>query len=469
MRLELSKAAATFALAAAACAPSAHLGGDHPAEVTRISDIPPERTIELDLLFVIDNSANMAVRQESLAMSLDRLLSHLEFVPGQLASVHVGVTSTDLGVGRFAGEVPCGVDGDSGRLLVPAGLTDDDARFLRHLPRAGGGFDANYAPEDPGAPEYLQLVSAVSDMLRLGEDGCEYEQPLEAMRRVFTASPEGAAFRRQDAALAVVFLTDKDDCSALTDALFDPHNEHFSHNSPSFRCFEEGVVCDGDDVYLPGQREGCAPNRRSSYVADVRPYVDFLQDIQTDPSRLVVAGVMGDAGLVHVELEMDGSPQLAPACAGATGAGVYPPVRLQAFVDGFPGAGELASLCDPVEPLGELHRIGRELRKAIGTSCLDGKLRDMVPSRPGLQPQCEVRLDGAPIARCPLDPDPVVGDEPCFALDHDAEVCGDFHSQLALRILLPGMSEIPQATPEHALGLPVGHAATVDCVIDRDW
>jgi hypothetical protein len=55
----------------------------------------------VDLLFVVDSSGSMADEQALLKAQLSALMQTLRDMPGGLSDLHIGVTSTDLGVGMY--------------------------------------------------------------------------------------------------------------------------------------------------------------------------------------------------------------------------------------------------------------------------------------------------------------------------------------------------------------------------------
>jgi hypothetical protein len=82
---------------------------------------------------------------------------------------------------------------------------------------------------------------------QVGTGGCGFESPLEAARWALDpARKANPGFLRPDSLLALIFVTDEDDCSAKNPKLFDPNQGGL--NDPlgpltSFRCFELGVDC----------------------------------------------------------------------------------------------------------------------------------------------------------------------------------------------------------------------------------
>lgn len=418
--------------------------GDAPgtAERALVVDVPPQLAERLDVLFVVDNSETMYDEQMGLEMAFERLRGHLQFVSGGMPDLHVGVVSTDLGVGE-AQVAGCTTEGDGARLQHASlygdclGPTDP---FIRDE-LAGDMRVRNY---DGDLTETFGCIS------QLGEAGCRYEQPLESMRLALDRGHVyNSGFLRDDAILAVVFLTNEDDCSAWNPALYDPLLDGASEGS-KYRCFRHGVQCLGDDVREEGHFEGCEPRADSGFMPHVDEYVDFLLDPtdrglgKPDPMRqVVVTGMIGDTALGEVEIHLDGEgePQLLPTCAASDTDQVYPAVRLQSFLDGFTAGSQISSLCN-TEPTGALSSTGREIRKRLGTICLDGPIADVDATTAGRQVDCNVLIrwpdPRAPKTALPACDQPWMPEDssgsPCYTIKTGPETCGDFPTQLALDV-----------------------------------
>ncbi len=428
--------------------PIVPIGSDPGSRYLQVVDIPPIMTDSLDLLFVVDNSETMAGRQLALKYSFARLLSYLEFAEGGLPDLHVGVVSTDMGVGDEP--VPgCSFAGDQGRLQAAPrlnGCPTLDGSFLRDY-RDGDDRDTNFGE--------LPLDEAFSCISTLGTGGCQFEQPLEAMRRALDGSnPANDGFLRPDAALGVVILTDEDDCSVFDPTMFAP--DQYGEIS-KFRCFANGVTCEGDDVRIVGEYHDCHAKLNSDYMYSVGGYSRFVSDLKFDPESVVVAGIIGDASLVEVAADLDDQPQLVPACE-SDGALAYPAVRLADFLKDTRAGSEVASLCGD-KPLDALSSTALQLRKSLGTRCLDGPVLDVDDDTPGLQVDChvyDVAPDGTrtelPECERPYMPDTstVV---PCYAIKQGPGECGDFQSaqQLSLQVWR-GDWDIGQPFGTHTIG-----------------
>lgn len=293
-------------------------------------DVQPAR--DLDILYVFDNSPGRGT-YDQMASQLGVLQTRLAGVDGQLPSLHVGVVTTDLGTRSRLDPQPgppighCAGDGDAGKLATfNAGLSFGN--FLEDLRGPGGTRIRNF---DSGlVPELARLTDPAPGT---ANTGCEFPQPLEAMRRALdpATNPD---FIRPGAVLAIVFLTSQDDCSLARGAMLDPFDTSLGP-SLAFRCTEQGVICDPDDPRKPGTHTGCRPRERSAFLVDVSEYQTFLAHYKPDPRDVVVSAVAGPRS--PFEVRNDGAPALAPSCQGAGGS-ARPAVRIGALVDRFGGA-----------------------------------------------------------------------------------------------------------------------------------
>lgn len=400
-------------------------------------DIPVGVNRALDLLFVIDNSGSMAQEQASLLVNFNRLVQVLQTVEGGLPDLHIGVISTDMGVGRFDAIANCSDSGDDGRLQATPrseGCEPPSGSFIIDVAEPDGSRRRNYSGD---------LSSTFACIADLGTQGCGFEQPLAAMRRALDGSqPINSGFLRENAALMIVFITDEDDCSVPNDALFDTAQQSLSDPlGPlnSFRCFEFGVRCDPDQPRVAGPRQSCEAREDSEYVNGIEQYVTFLKGLKHDPSLVMVAGIIGNAEPVVVGLNDKGEPELAPSCSSASGEAA-PAVRLAQFLSKFPNRNTTTTVCN--EDLSDaLVLIAQSLAVTLGVPCLEGDI-DLEPNTPGLQTQCEVSdvrftgqdtQDEVPIPHC-LNVPPLANQLPCWHLIQDPAACFDTPSQAVIKV-----------------------------------
>ncbi len=256
-------------------------------------DIRPARS--LTLLLVIDDSGSMAEEQASLAAALPRLLRSLLLGYDEatllsfpaLDEIRLGVVTTDMGTGERGA---CGSRfGADGVLETGGDRSDPECMALYPTWLSFAGEEERFS--DQPRVDAACLIGA------LGTSGCGFEQPLEAALKALTPSTSGitfaagtvghgdgqnAGFVLPDGVLAVVTLTDEDDCSTTDPALFDDPSTTYGPNL-NLRCQEHA------DVLHPVER-----------------YVDGLVGLET--KGLVYASIAG----LPTDLVPDPSAPLAP-------------------------------------------------------------------------------------------------------------------------------------------------------------
>jgi len=350
---------------------------------------------ELDLLFVIDDSASTKDKQELFAQNFHNFVATLQALSPR-PNLHIGVvtSSVDLGVGIDQACHPTrGADGvlqnASRDPAQPCMATGD--RYLVDVARPDGSRMINYT--EP-------LDQALTCIAHVGDNGCGFEAPLEAMKRALDGSrPDNAGFLRPGAFLAVVILTDEDDCSA------DPQLFRLAPALPNeldFRCAREAYRCDQPiSPTAPGAYTGCTV-RHDGLLIDPRSYAQFLSGLQ-GPSRVAVAVIAGDpvADIRTGPIDMPFTQPLAlePSCH-ATINGAYaigrPAIRIDEFRASFGDRGLFESVCQS-DYSQAVAAIGALVTSAL-SPCLEGTLdtRDIDPASPGLQLDCAVSdLQGA--------------------------------------------------------------------------
>jgi hypothetical protein len=301
-------------------------GGQGPRDAAPKDDLGAAIQPELDVLFVIDNTRGMTVWVEALAryvhLTLDPILQ-VQPTP----DLHLGIITPDLGVGRFE-FLTCHPGGDSGALQNQnrcqpgpsgyAGLVNPEDRFLTYGSGPDGTLVANFTGD---VAEALLCYAPV-------EDGCGFEHQLASTWAALEGcngpggcgQPLNNGFLRPEARLAIIVLTDRDDCSAPPDTdLFDPAQTSLeSELGPmrTYRCFQFGVLCGGADPGRdPGPREDCVPGsfdpNPKHELIPVEDMVDSLKSLKPgDPRKIYVAVVAGPPGPVSVYIDENGVPAL---------------------------------------------------------------------------------------------------------------------------------------------------------------
>ena len=373
-----------------AAGPDAAIPDAAPPDAAECADPPCDWVValvnrDLDMLFVVDNSGSMAEEQANLVANFHHIVNLLENMEGGLPDLHVGVISTDVGAGPF-NISGCSATGDNGALQAAptsVGCSPPSGAFISDISDGAGGRIKNYTGT---------LGEVFGCIAKLGTDGCGFEQHLESMRRALNGSnPVNAGFLRHGASLAVIIITDEDDCSTKDSNMFDTSQD--SIDDPlgplsSFRCFEFGVVCDPDTPRTPGARTNCQPRDDSAYMYSIDPFVTFLKELKADPRQVVVAGIVGNPTPVTVGTDFNDNPTLDPSCVSASG-DADPAVRIDAFLSEFPEQYTITTICN--EDLSDaLTLIATRLVQTQDGRCLGGTLYDTDPVAAGTQFSCQV-------------------------------------------------------------------------------
>ena len=390
--------AALPALGLVGC-PNQELAPLEPCTVSGVTlNVPQEGVDKVDLLFVIDNSNSMAEEQQNLKAQLPRMVQVLTsgdkgdpnlpdderfFTP--VKSLQLGVTSTDLGAGGYdvtsmtaAGTTTCSTPED-GVLLNDVTIGTNGFQY-EDPPQSGNvvmvAGDPNCAsvsvpryqtfmpPGDPG-----MVAFDFGCVATLGVNGCGFEQQLEAMLKAVSPSSrddffgfsgangtvsrfgQGApggpntGFVRDDAVLAVVIVSDEEDCSVTEQGagMFDVRttvSPQFANEGVNLRC---GLHREDPNLVRPVAR-----------------YIEGLKALKPDnPDRIIFAGIVGvdaiyenesfDVMLQNTQFNFTGdvSQQGAlpnPACVTPQGR-AYPGERFIKVAQGFGPNGVIKSIC----------------------------------------------------------------------------------------------------------------------------
>ena len=399
-----------------------------------------EPVTDVDVLFVVDNSGSMIEEQENLAANFDKMIAALD---ASGINFRAGVISPDLGAGPYRELFCVDPNGDEGKLRTALETCDIE---LPHpwIEKTNG--ETNVPGND--------LTKAFSCLAKLGTEGCGYEQQLEAIRLALDENTN-PGFRRDHAGLAVVLISDEDDCSAEDLSLFDPSVEATQLLGPtkSTRCTTHGLRCSGENPNEVGvSYENCVPSE--DYLYPVQPYVDFIENLK--PNRNVVVAAItgtltypdGHRGLRLRIDPLDGLPVASPSCEGGTGAAT-PPIRIAEFVNGFGARGRLHSICSgnfspALSDIGQM--VAAELQARF---CMEHKAADSNPETPVVEPLCRsVTVEGLG----DIPPCTPTTTDPCYVIDVDSTACDQDQSRLRIR--------------NAATHLTVGATITAECLVD---
>jgi hypothetical protein len=305
-------------------------GTTMPMGMTPPSCVPPTpspnpKPVKIDLLFMIDNSSSMADKQDIVALAVPDLVNRLvdpvcvdavtgaqlgprrpdgtcangviEF--GPVGDIHIGIITSSLG-GHGASGV-CDTsdsrtyahDDDRGHLVARAPMdvpvpTFQNKGFLSWNPTGGGA--SNVA--DVTTP-FVSMVKGV------GQHGCGYEAQLEAIYRFLidpipydtitldkTQTPLGVAvptgvdatvvqqradFLRPDSLVAVIMVTDENDCSIVDSG------QNFYAIVPPSGSPAKSILSHGTSACLTNPNDRCCVNCLQTPPAGCPPTQDDPQ------------------------------------------------------------------------------------------------------------------------------------------------------------------------------------------------
>ena len=301
-----------FALVLAAC----HDSNSSLPDSTVVADAPFGTRTKVDVLFVIDDSTTTLAKQYALRTRFGSLEQALvQRAIDQPLDYHLGAITADLGAAQTT-VATCHPDGDGAKLQAfgkaePQNCGEfnlTNGNFISYNQRTGGAPDTNFTG-------VTALADALTCITAVGNDGCDYPQPLEAAYRALhdTTILENEGFLRSDAMLVIVWVTDGDDCSAPTDSdLFDGTITSYGALR-RFRCTNYGVTCNGSLAPYAssgGPLTGCtAAANPPGKLNDVSQYITYFTEaavaggLKDDPRDVVLVAFDAPTEPFDVELQ----------------------------------------------------------------------------------------------------------------------------------------------------------------------
>jgi hypothetical protein len=396
-------------------------------------------TRALDILFMVDNSSSMTSMQAALAAGFTSFMNVIDSLPGGTPDLHIGVVSSDMGAGDGNSIAGCTVGGDNGVLqnTPRGGCTDTTlapgARYITlGLDPVTGDRITNY-----GSSSLAQVFGCIA---QLGAEGCGFEHQLSSVRHALDpklAPPQNAGFLRPDAFLAVILLSNEDDCSApAASPLFDPTSSMLMSKygpTDNFVCNEFGHLClvngslQAPSRYEAATYDGCVSNDHGM-LDSVADFIATLRGLKSDPAKVFVATIAGPPTPYTVTLkaapvaDTGPWPFMAHSCGDPSAPdGIFadPAVRLNQVSQSLGAHGTFESICngDMSGPLGDIATL---MANPLGPACIPP------PAAPGLGCTVVDRwTDGggthqATVLPACADPTATI---PCWSLVDDA-ACG---------------------------------------------
>ena len=337
-------------------------GGFEPG---RVSDV------DVDLVFVVDSSGSMADEQLNLTTNFPRMVTALgsgdldgdgveDFPP--VRNLRVAVVSTDLGVGVRRSSCE-DTDGDDGVFRTAPGYPRRcDASYPAFLSFSPGGDLGSFADD-------------FHCLARVGTRGCGVEQPLEAALKALTPSTSetrfifgsdrghgdgaNAGFLRPESILAILFVTDEDDCSFHDPALWRLDSATYTGD---LRCVDYE-----DEALHPIGRyvEGFRALRRDPDRLVIGAITGVPADLVPDPETIDYESILADERMTRRRNPaFPGSLQASCAVMGVAAA--EPPVRIVRMLRELSDNAVVQSICsDSFEPalIAITSRLGRAIRR----------------------------------------------------------------------------------------------------------
>jgi hypothetical protein len=436
-------------------------GGDPAIEINK----------DVDILFVIDNSGSMGEEQAILAANIGSFINVLEADDVE-ANYRIGITTTDMGNPWCP---PGSTTPEMGHLVMSSCKTRlADFLFndvvdvqdlacndictlgeseLEILPTTTD-VDATPKPRPwleriagkKNIPSTTSTAAAFACFGPQGINGCGFESPLEAMYyavvRAQTDTEEDYGFIRDYATLAVIFLTDEEDCSYNPDwaEIFDADGEKTFWSDPlagyptSALCWNAGVVCNGD----PSNYDSCDPVNKGvggtqgvgddeAVMYPVSRYINRLETIEQEKKNLdpdqeiivsLIAGVQADGAPFYADSsdpEFQDGFGIGPGCEADNPLDpnepvqAIPPVRLRDLTNAFT-ADNMFSICEQ-DYSPALEAVAARIRTQIKPACFTSCVADSNPATEIVDAACSVaEVPGGPVMECMRDADGYVID-----------------------------------------------------------
>jgi len=460
---------------------------------------------KLDILFMVDDSSSMAPLQAKMQAQLPAFMDALvDDSTKQLPDLHVAVVSSSYGGGAWSNVNQCHaastdpntLGDDQGRFLQgaigpnasPCKMLQADAKFLIN----GDGSAAN-PPNFTG-----DIRDAFKCIALLGDKGCGFESQFESVYYgLYKGSlplgsgdgqdPDNGGFLRPDAVLAIVMVTNEDDCSVRGDSLLlNPAVNSVDDKTglgalQSYRCNEFGHLCDGappphnppgsivtlnncvsaeemgktdDGVVDPGGHADPTKGHLWPTVNNVgqnQGFTEYIKSYKSNPDDILVAAIAGPVAdaqgksLYRVKGEANSAannevdPVIDHSCTQQTaGDPEYgdPAVRIKQWVDNFGANGIFYPICAN-DFKAAMVGIAQKIHAKLGASCVSTNIAadPTDPSKHNCQVTQKVTESSGKVSTAPL-PECNAGNAnaPCFQLIANSMQCTDPNAKTLFKV-----------------------------------
>ncbi|MBW1807676.1 MAG: hypothetical protein JRJ87_05730 [Deltaproteobacteria bacterium] len=273
----------------------------------------------VDILFLVDNSGSMVGEQNALATSIEQFTSVLEEgdLDYRIAVVTTGMESVGCPYCDAMITAACmNETGETGRFQDRLGKnngTVDDPDYVYT-----GDTDCRVVNKD-NLSCFYDPVEEKGTVL-VGVQGCGYERGLAAMRTALSVlvNTYNSDFLRDTARLAVIVVSDEDDCGEVGDV---------TEGLPGI----SGNVCYYAAKGVGPEGEFEDPQGKSYQLTPVVEYAQFLEGLKAVPALVTFSAVVGlsdpnDPSTTSIEYFWDATKnryQIEDACITPTCTGVF--------------------------------------------------------------------------------------------------------------------------------------------------
>jgi hypothetical protein len=397
-----------------------------------------------------------------------------------LPDLHVAVISSSFGAGAWSNVNQCG----------PGSHPGDDRGYFQQGPGGAGmgscsmlHAGATYLATGDGTSAASfdgDIRDAFKCIALLGDRGCGFESQFESTYYALTyaSQPYGTGagqntqnggFLRDDALLAIVMVTNEDDCSVASDSLLlNPAVNSVMDPTGlgalgSYRCNEFGHLCDGQPPpHQPPPAGGVVLNNCVSAEQDgktddqvtdpsgrpdptrghlwptVREFSDHVRAFKSNPDDIVVAAIAGPVAPYTVVPQINNAamgetdPAIDHSCLLMSGTGdleyADPAVRIKQWVDTFGANGVFYPIC--ADTLNKaMVGIADKLHAKLGGTCLPANVAWVNDADHRQGHQCQVtRATTSPTSGLVTtsslpECDATVGNAPCYRFTTSGASC----------------------------------------------
>jgi hypothetical protein len=335
-------------------------------------------TNKVDMLFVIDDSSATVRLQQSLVRNFPTLMATLR-TAATTPDLRIAVVSSDMGAGD--GSI-AGCDANGGKKAIFQNTARGTCTATGLAAGATYIIDTGTIRNYEGALEDVFACIAM-----LGESGCGFEHQLAAAARALGADglappQENQGFLRPDALLAIVIVTNEDDCSAPPGSSLFATTDRTLRSTlgppANFRCNEFGHLCNGvkpprlapnGDTAAAVTLDGCVSAEGAGMLTPIATMAAQFRSLKAFPDeQIVIAAIAGPAQPYTVKWRTPPTadtgpwPEISHACTTDT-TFADPAVRIAQLARGFGANGISLSACaDNFSP--GFERIGELLSRA---------------------------------------------------------------------------------------------------------